>query len=158
MINFNSLKDKALGAMGQAADYTKDAANKAAEKAKSGTRIAKLKMDIAGERETIKKAYSEIGKLYYDTHKDAPEGFFIQLFEEVAMAQESISKMEAEIETLKDSGEEDDSIEVEFEEVVAEEETAACAEPEAAEPEAPAEPETPAEPEAPAEPDQPDAE
>lgn len=131
----NSFKDKLLAGIGQAfdatkdfaekaVDVTKDAAEKAADKAKAGSRIAKLNIEIAGEKENMKKTYIEIGKLYYDTHKDDPEGFFIQLCEEIALAEKNIADKEAEIAELK-AGDEDDSIEVEFEEIVAEEEAAA---------------------------------
>ena len=92
-------------------------------KAKAGARIAKLNIEIAGEKENMKKTYLEMGKLYYDTHKDSPEGFFIQLCEEIALAEQNIAEKEAEIEALK--AEDDGSIEVEFEEIVDEEEPAA---------------------------------
>lgn len=131
----NSFKDKLLAGIGQAfdatkdmaekaADATKDIAEKAADKAKTGSRIAKLNIEIATERDNMKKTYIEIGKLYYDTHKDDPEGFFIQLCEEIALAEKNIADKEAEIAELK-VAKDDDSIEVEFEEIVAEEEAAA---------------------------------
>ncbi len=131
----NSFKDKLLAGIGQAfdatkdmaekaADATKDIAEKAADKAKTGSRIAKLNIEIATERDNMKKTYIEIGKLYYDTHKDDPEGFFIQLCEEIALAEKNIADKEAEIAELK-TAKDDNSIEVEFEEIVAEEEAAA---------------------------------
>ncbi len=145
MADINSIKDKILsgldkaitktiGFAGKAADATRDAAaktagktrdvaEKAAGKAKAGARIAKLNIEIAGEKENMKKTYLEMGKLYYDTHKDSPEGFFIQLCEEIALAEQNIAEKEAEIEALK--AEDDGSIEVEFEEIVDEEEPAA---------------------------------
>jgi len=145
-MNLNGLKDKLLSTIGQAgdsakdfaekaADATKDFAGKAADKAKAGTRIAKLSVEIAQEKENMKKAYVEIGKLYYDTHKDAPEGFFIQLCEEITLAQKAVADKEAEIAALKSNGAEGEpDITVEFEEVVSEAEAAAePAEAEAAE-------------------------
>ncbi len=107
MKDFSDIKNAVLSSIGKAADAGKGIANKAADKAKSGARIAKLTVEIAGEKENMKKAYMEIGKLYYDTHKDDPEGFFIQLCDEVALAQKSIAEKEAEIEALKlaDEGE-----------------------------------------------------
>jgi len=135
MANFGSFKDKLLAGIGQAVDatkdfaekavdVTKDVAEKAGDKAKAGTRIAKLNIEIAGEKENMKKTFIEIGKLYYDTHKEDPEGFFIQLCEEIALAEKNIADKEAEIAELK-SAKDDDSIEVEFEEIVAEDEAAA---------------------------------
>ena len=137
-MDFSEMKNKFLAALGQAsdatrdfagkaADTTRDLAGKAADKAKAGGRIAKLNIEVAQEKDTLKKAYVEIGKLYYDTHKDNPEGFFIQLCEEVALAEKSIADKEAEIAELKAgfSGKADPDIDVEFEEVVAEGEAAA---------------------------------
>ncbi len=147
MKDFSEIKNAVLSSIGKAADAGKDIANKAADKAKSGARIAKLSMEIAGEKENMKKAYIEIGKLYYDTHKDDPEGFFIQLCDEVSLAQKNIADKEAEIEALKLTEDEpvaDIEIDIEFEKVVAEDE--AAAEPEAVE-EVPAEEAQAAEPE-----------
>lgn len=141
MADFNAFKDKVLAKLGQAAeatkdfaekaaDSTKDFAEKAADKAKAGSRIAKLNIEIATERDNMKKTYVEIGKLYYETHKDDPEGFFIQLCEEIAIAERNIAEKETEIAELKQSmkDSDDDTIEVEFEEIVAEDEAAAdCA-------------------------------
>lgn len=135
MKDFSDLKNKLLSSIGKAADAGKDLASKAADaagdlasnvadKAKAGSRIAKLSVEIATEKENMKKAYLEMGKLYYDTHKDAPEGFFIQLCDEITLARNNISAKEAEIEQLKSVNSEE-AIEVEFEELVGEEECAA---------------------------------
>ena len=136
-MDFQALKNKLLSSLGQAtegakdfagkaADATKDLAGKAADKAKTGGRIAKLSMEVAQEKENLKKTYLEIGKLYYDTHKDNPDGFFIQLCEEVAAAEGVIAEKEAEIAQLKDSfSAKASDVEVEFEEVVSEGEAAA---------------------------------
>ena len=132
------LKDKLLSALGQGMDATRDIAGKAAdatkgiagvaaEKAKAGGRIAKLTMDIAREKEDMKKTYLEIGKLYYDTHKDAPEGFFSQLCEEIALAEKSVAAKQAELDELKASftTPENPDVEVDFEEIVADAEAEA---------------------------------
>ena len=125
MPNFNELKEKVMTTIGTVADITKDFAAQTGDKAKGVARMAKLSVEITTEKETIKKAYSEIGKLYYETHKDNPEGFFTQLCEEVSLANSSIADKEAEIAAIKSElNEQDDdgTIEVEFEEVVAEDE------------------------------------
>ena len=136
-MDFEELKNKLLSAVGKttdatkdfagkAADSTREFAGKAADKVKAGGRIAKLNIEIAQEKDNVKKTYVEIGKLYYDTHKDDPDGFFIQLCEEITAAEKAIADKEAEIASLKESlsskGEPD--IDVEFEEVVAEDEAA----------------------------------
>lgn len=64
-------------------------------------RIARLNVDISAERDSIRRAYTEIGKLYYETHKDAPEGYFVRLCESIDRSMDSISAMEKEITRLK---------------------------------------------------------
>ena len=123
-MDINEIKDKVISSLGTAVDAGKDLAGKAADKAKAGARIAKLNMEISTEKENLRKTYIEIGKLYYDTHKDDPEGFFIQLCDEVAISEKNIADKQAEIEELK-AGEAED-ISVEFENVVADEESAAA--------------------------------
>ena len=138
-MDLNGLKNKLLSSLGQAADATKDFAGKAADatkdfagkaadKAKGASRIAKLSMEMAQEKENQKKTFLEIGKLYYDTHKDSPEGFFIQLCEEIALSEKAIAEKQAEIDSLKASGDAEPDVAVEFEEVVAAEEACCCAE------------------------------
>lgn len=127
MFDFNSLKSKVMDSISKAADTTKDFADKATDKAKDVSRMTKLSFEINSEKDVIRKAYSEIGKLYYETHKDDPEGVFIQLCDEVTLATENIAAKEAEIAELKsNSGDDDDSIVVEFEEIVEEAEAEHC--------------------------------
>ncbi|MGE4353097.1 MAG: hypothetical protein AB7D36_03305 [Oscillospiraceae bacterium] len=130
MFDFNNLKSKVMDSINKAADTTRDFADKATDKAKDVSRIAKLSLEINSEKDVIRKAYSEIGKLYYETHKDDPEGFFIQLCDEVTLAMENITAKEAEIAELKsnNSTDDDNSIVVEFEEVVSEDEHDGCCE------------------------------
>ncbi len=121
---FNQWKEKAADLAASVAEKTKDFAGLAADKARQVSRVAKLKLEIAGEKENIEKAYSEIGKLYYEAHKDAPEGFFLQLCEEISAALAAIGAKEAELAELKSEiGEDFDD--ADFETVVAETEAAA---------------------------------
>lgn len=111
-MDFGNLKDKVLSTLGQTTDSVmdfagkaggnaKDIAAKAADLAKNGGRIAKLTMDVATEKENMRKAFCEIGRLYYETYKDAPEEAFTQLCGEISLAEKSIADKEAEIATLK---------------------------------------------------------
>lgn len=162
MAKFDEIKGAVIDTIGHVAEKTRDLAGTVADKAKDVSRIAKLNIEIAGEKETIKKAYTEIGKLYYETRKDDPDGFFAQLCEEITVSLGSITAKEAEIADIKERDNiTDDDIVVEFEEIVAEAENEAgepaadevpAEEPEAEAEEAPAEesaadaePETPAE-------------
>jgi len=126
MFDFDNLKNKVLDSLNKAAEGTKDLAATATDKAKDVSRIAKLTLEINSEKEVIRKAYSEIGKLYYESHKDEPEGFFVQLCDEVTLALENIASKEAEIVELKGGSAGDDGVTVEFENVVSAEEDSCC--------------------------------
>lgn len=113
-MDINEVKDVVLSTLGQAVDGAKGLAGKAAEsaktvagtvadKAKSGGSIVRLSMDAATARENLKKLYLEIGRLYYETHKDTPEEAFAQLFEEVRQTEELIAAKEAELSGHKDN-------------------------------------------------------
>ena len=118
MADINELKGKFLNTLGTVAGKTRGYAEKAADKAKDVARIAKLNMELGAEKDTIEKAYLEIGKLYYETRKNAPDGFFVQLCDEITLANDNITKLLSELDELKAGlSSKDCDIEVEFTEV-----------------------------------------
>ena len=80
----------------------KDIYEHGANRAKSYGQMAKLSLEINGDSEELKRVYAEIGRLYYDQAKDAPEGFFAPLFEQAAALVESINSKQAQIQAMKD--------------------------------------------------------
>ncbi len=72
-----------------------------ASRAKSYGRIAKLALELNGENEELKRVYTEIGRLYYEQAKDAPEGFFAPLFAQAEEICGRIAAKEDEINSLK---------------------------------------------------------
>ena len=140
-MDINELREKILAVLNQATENAKDMAEQAtgtmrdfADKAmggaRAGGRIAKLAMEVASEKESLKKTYQEIGRLYYEAAKDAPDGFFIQLFEEVRLGEQSIAEKEAELNELKSSFQKPFGVDVEFEFVVGQTEAEAEGAPE----------------------------
>lgn len=126
MANLNEIKGSVFSALGVAAEKTRNFADKATDKAKDVSRITKLNFELKSARETIEKAYCEIGKIYYDTNKNSPEDYFIQLCEEVTSSIERIEIIQSAIDNIKAGTDTDDgSIEVEFTEVSVDEPTAA---------------------------------
>ena len=99
-------RKKAGAFAGRAAGKAKSFALVTARKTRDVSRIARLNVEIAGERDNIKRNYHEIGKLYYEIHRDAPEGFFVQLCQEIDNSLSSIADMEAEVARLKTEGQE----------------------------------------------------
>ena len=81
-------KVKEVAESGAVRDIYENGANRA----KSYGRIAKLALELNGENEELKRVYTEIGRLYYEQAKDAPEGFFAPLF---AQAEEICGRIAA---------------------------------------------------------------
>ena len=140
-IDFESLKDKAVvlaqSGVTKAKELTETGVNKAKEltetgvaKAKELTEIGKLKVNNSAEQESIRKAYSELGKLYYAERGSAPEAAYADACQRITDALARISYNDERIADIKAAGQLTD------EEI------------EAVEPEGPSEP---AEPESPAE-------
>lgn len=79
----------------------KEVYEQGASRVKSYGRIAKLSLEMNGDYEELKRVYTEIGKLYYEQHKDAPEGFFAPLFAQAEEISARIERTEAEVEAMK---------------------------------------------------------
>lgn len=126
---FENLKDKAT-----------DLAQAGVAQSKRLAEIAKLKTANMAEEDAIKKAYVELGKLYYAEKGTTPDGAFASACERITASKALIETNNERIAELKQPGD------PEVEDEAAEPEAAPEAEPEAEE--APAQPEeTPAEPE-----------
>ena len=79
----------------------RDIYEQGAGRAKSYGRIAKLTLEINGEKQELGRVYSEIGKLFFEQAKDAPDGFFAPLFAQAKELSESIQAKQDEIDALK---------------------------------------------------------
>ena len=106
---FDTLKDRAT-----------DLAQAGVAQSKRLAEIAKLKTANMGEEDTIKKAYIELGKAYYEEHHNDAEGLYAQLVEEVDAVNARIEEMQSEIDSLKGSFHAGDD--AGFEDVVAQDE------------------------------------
>ena len=128
MPDYNEFKGRVKGAVGNMADATRGFAEKAADRAKYTAKSAKLAFDINYEKDSIRRTYSEIGKLYYETHKDDGDEALKDLCDKIGAANRNIEKLKEERAELKADFKKakEADIEVEFEEVVA------CGEDEAA--------------------------
>ena len=88
-------------AAGNTVQGIKKLAHGAAHSTKRLGRIAHLNLNIADEKKNIKHLYTDIGRLYYEAHRDDPEGFFVQLFQQLDASMENLEAMEAELGGLK---------------------------------------------------------
>ena len=157
MAGFNDFMTKAGALASKAAGKAKDLAGTAAAKTKQLSRIAKLNMDISAQKDDMKKAYAELGKLYYEAHHDAPDETCAPLCAQIDAAAAAIASLEEEIAQIREAMDAE-PMDADLEEVVDATETEAGVEVEIeVEPDTPEEPTAPAGPEAPAEPEEPAA-
>ena len=105
-------KDILSGTFGKLAGKVKDAADstgvldvyaQGANRAKAFGQLAKLSLELNGEHEELQRVYTEIGRLYFEQAKDAPEGFFVPLFEQANRITGNIRAKRARIEELKET-------------------------------------------------------
>lgn len=96
----------------------KELADEGVAKAKELKEIGKLKVENATEQENIKKAYLEIGRLYYAEHGENPDEAYAGLCEKITTGK---AKIEYNLERIADmkaaSNLSDDEIEAEAVEV-----------------------------------------
>lgn len=86
----DNLKEKAV-----------DLAQSGAAKSKELAEIGKLKLNNAAEEDTIKKAYIEIGKLYYAERGMTPDVAYAAQCEKITASKAAIEANNARIEALK---------------------------------------------------------
>ena len=101
MASFENIKEIALAGAGKVADKTVALAKTAGEKAKIAGKITKLRTEIAMEKDTARKAYYEIGKLYLEKHGENPDPEMAQAVAEASMALEAAATKLKEVERLK---------------------------------------------------------
>jgi len=97
---FDALKSKAT-----------DLAQTGVAQSKRLAEIAKLKTANLAEEDNIKKAYIELGKLYYEEKGMAPEGAYVAACERITAARAAIETNNARIDELKDKDDEEEVVE-----------------------------------------------
>lgn len=90
---FNNLKDRAM-----------DLAQSGVSKSKQLGEIAKLYLNNVTEEDAIRKAYIEIGKLYYAERGMAPEAAYEALCQKITAAKVNIEENKSRIEEIKTEG------------------------------------------------------
>lgn len=90
MAFLDDLKEKAI-----------DLAQSGVAKSRQLAEIAKLNLANTAEEDAIKKAYIEIGKLYYAERGAAPEAAYVALCEKITAAKVNIEENKSRIAELK---------------------------------------------------------
>ena len=93
MAFFDELKERAV-----------DLGRAGVAKSKQLAEITKLNLSSAGEEDAIKKAYIEIGKLYYAERGMAPETAYVALCEKITASKITIEENKARIAEIKAEG------------------------------------------------------
>lgn len=101
MSNFEELKQKAWDTIGTIADKSVELYKAAEEKARLLAKITKLSTEITFAKGDLRKHYRELGKRYYDMHKDAPEAELAQSCMEIASSLELIASKQREVDVLR---------------------------------------------------------
>ena len=92
---------------GRTGEYSKNgeklvtAGKDVTQKAKDLSGTAKLNLDIKAKEDFIEKQYAQIGKLYYEDHKDEADGAYGQQMQAIAEAFASIDHMKEEVLKIK---------------------------------------------------------
>ena len=87
-----------------------------ASRARSYGQIAKLTVAMNSDSNELNKVFTEIGKLYFEQAKDAPDGYFAPLFQQAQALLDGMEAKREEIRAMKadwEAGQADD-IEVEI--------------------------------------------
>ena len=85
-------------------DRATDLAQAGVAQSKRLAEIAKLKTANMAEEDAIKKAYVELGKLYYAEHGAAPDGAYAAACEKITAAKAAIEANNDRIAELKQPG------------------------------------------------------
>ncbi len=148
-IDFEVLKDKTVVAAqngvtkvkeitGTGIAKAKELADTGATRAKELAEICKLKVSNSTEQEAVRKAYSELGKLYYAERGSAPEAAYADACQRITDSLARISYNNERIADIKAAGQiTDEEVETAETYTAPEEDEPCCGEPAAEE--APAE-------------------
>jgi len=121
------LKNILSSVLGTVSEKSREYVGVAADKTKAAGRIARLKLEVASEKDALRKAYAEIGQAYCEGSRDAADGILVQLCEEADAVKARLADMEAELEMLKaEIVSSDIDVDVTFEEVVEADEAQGC--------------------------------
>lgn len=103
-INFDDLKEKAKDLAQTGVAKAKEFTDTAIDKGKQLKEISKLNVQNASERENMKKAYIELGKLYFSERGSAPEAPYADLCDKISTAQAKVEYNTQRIADLKAAG------------------------------------------------------
>lgn len=91
-----------MGFLDKFGEKVSSTSKEVSKKAKDLANIASLNSKITTEEDSIKKAYTKIGQLFYETNKDFEvDEVFTEYFTAIKASEESISELKSEINKIK---------------------------------------------------------
>ena len=85
----------------------RDIYDKGVDRAKACGRFAKLSLEMNGESEELKRVYTEIGRLFYEEHKDGElPPYYASLFASADEIREKLKEMDEELSSMREDFEE----------------------------------------------------
>ena len=102
--NFDSFKERAKELAQTGVAKAKELTDAAVDKGKEVGEIGKLKVQNATEQDAIRKAYIELGKLYYAERGSAPEPAYAALCQQISDSNARIAYNNERIEDIKAAG------------------------------------------------------
>jgi hypothetical protein len=103
-IDFEALKGKVMDLTQTGMAKAKELTDTGVSKAKELTEMSKLKVQNANEQDTIRKAYLELGKLYYAERGAAPEAGYAEQCLKISEAKAKIDYNNQRIADIKSAG------------------------------------------------------
>ena len=103
MANFDEIKQKTGETAEHIAAKSIKLAKTAAEKTKLVARISKLNADVISEKDALRRAYLDLGKLYYEKFKNDPDESLAEGCRKIASSLAVIAQCRTEIDECKDA-------------------------------------------------------
>lgn len=89
------------GFLDKASDVLRNTANEITDKAKEISEVSSLNVQIRSQEKVIESTYLEIGKLYYESHKDADADPYLEQLVKIRDAQETVDKLRSDVANVK---------------------------------------------------------
>ena len=89
------------GFLDKLSDVINNTADEITDKAKEISEVSSLNSQIRNQEKTIERCYNEIGKLYYEAHKDDTSDAFLEQIERITKAKQEVQRLKKDVENVK---------------------------------------------------------
>lgn len=89
------------GFLNKVSDVLNNTANEISDKAKEISEVSSLNVQIRSQEKIIESTYLELGKNYYEAHKDAAEDKYLEQLQTITVAIETADRLRQEVEQVK---------------------------------------------------------